>query len=288
MKVTGETKIAGLVGYPIVHSLSPVIHNAGFEELGLNFVYLPFPVKPTHLQKATQAIVALDMVGVNVTIPHKQNIISYLDEISPEAKLIGAVNTVVNRKGRLIGHNTDGRGFVESLREKDFSLKDKQVLLIGAGGTALSISFSLIREGIKRLILINRTFSRARDVLEKLEGTCGRVKMEIVEFERRNLLPCTGDIDLLVNATSVGMHEGDSSLIDLRQFPSSLYVYDVIYNRETELLKQAKEKGMRFQGGLGMLIFQGALSFEMWTHRRAPVHKMRKVATNYLGSDLDI
>lgn len=282
MKITGKTKIVGLFGYPVAHSLSPAIHNAAFEEMGLNFIYLPFSVRPSHLQEATRAIVALDMIGVNVTIPHKQQIIDYLDSIPAETKLIGAVNTVVNQRGKLIGYNTDGEGFVESLRERGFFLKEKTVLLVGAGGAALAISFSLIKEKIDRLILTNRTFSRAKQMLKKLEQIYSKVDIQVVEFERRNSLPCSKDVELLINTTSVGMHEADPSPINLEQFPSSVYVYDVVYNRETELLKQAKRKGMRYQGGLDMLIFQGALAFKMWTEKEAPVEKMRKVATDYL------
>jgi len=282
MKVTGETRLVGLFGYPVTHSLSPLIHNAAFEELGLNFAYLPFSVKPSYLKEATRAILALDIRGVNVTIPHKQKIISYLDGVSPEASVIGAVNTVLNCEGKLVGYNTDGEGFVESLREKNFSLEDKKVVLLGAGGAALAIAFSLIKEKIAHLILVNRTLSRAEDMLKQLERVSGDVEVEVVEFEKRNNLSSRGDVDLLINATSLGMHEGDPLPFDLKQFPSSLYVYDVVYNRKTQLLREAERRGMRCQGGLDMLIFQGALSFKMWTGKEAPVNKMREVAREHL------
>ncbi|MBE0477730.1 shikimate dehydrogenase [Candidatus Aerophobetes bacterium] len=276
MKITGKTKIVGLFGYPVTHSLSPLIHNAAFEKAGLNFIYLAFPVKSSNLGEATRAIKALEMVGVNVTIPHKQKIIQYLDELSPEANVVGAINTVVNREGKLAGYNTDGEGFAESLREKSFSLKGKHILLLGAGGAALAISFSLLKEKPESLILTNRTLSRAKDISKKLASSRGEVKMEIVEFERRNSLPRAKEIDLLINTTSLGMQEGHPAPINLEQFSSSLFVYDVIYNRETELLNQAKRLGMRYQGGLDMLIFQAALSFEIWTGRKAPVDEMRE------------
>ena len=285
MHITGTTRAVAIFGYPVGHTLSPLIHNAAFQALGLDFIYCAFPVKPSHLKVATQAILALDMAGVNVTIPHKERIIDYLDRVSPEAEAAGAVNTVVNHKGRLLGDNTDGKGFIESLREQGLSLKGKKVLLLGAGGAALSVSFALLKEKIDTLILINRTLSRAHAMLKKLEGVSGAANLDVVAFERRNSAPLREDIDLLVNTTSVGMGEGDPSPINLEQFPPSLYVYDVVYNRETELLKQAKRKGMGHQGGLDMLIFQGVLSFELWTGKRAPVDTMREAARQHFGNE---
>lgn len=276
MKITGKTRVAGIFGFPITHTLSPLMQNAAFEEAGLNFVYLPFSVRPSELEDATRAIRALDMVGVNVTIPHKERIKDYLDELSPDAELIGAVNTVVNRGGRLTGYNTDWRGFSESLRDEGLSLKGKKAVLLGAGGAALSICFALIKEKIQRLVLVNRTFSRAKQLAEKMARISNGPEIEVVEFEKRNLLPEKEDIDLLINATCCGMHEGDPSPVNLEKFPPSLYVYDVVYNRKTELLKDAEKIGLKCQGGLEMLIWQGALSFELWTGKKAPLERMRQ------------
>jgi len=161
MRINGNTKVVGLFGYPVNHSLSPLFQNAAFAELGLNFAYFPFLVHPKDLSRAVEAIRTLNLVGVNVTVPHKEKIVNYLDETSPEVKKIGAVNTVVNQKGRLIGYNTDGEGFINSLKEKRFNPRGKRVLLLGAGGAAVSIGFSLLREKAKNVVLINTTYPRA-------------------------------------------------------------------------------------------------------------------------------
>lgn len=283
MKITGKTKIVGIFGFPVSHTLSPLIQNVAFQEAGLDFVYVPFQVKSSDLRKATEAIRVFDIVGVNVTIPHKEGIIDYLDEISEEVKLIGAVNTVVNKGGKLVGYNTDWMGFLESLREDGVSLKEKKAFLIGAGGAALSLGFALVKEGVKTLFLTNRTYSRAENLARKLKEIKGdETEIKVVEFEKKEKLVSEG-IDILINATSLGMKEKDPPLIDLTGFPSSLYVYDVIYNRETELLKEAKKLGMRCQGGLGMLIYQGASAFWLWTGKKAPIEKMKAVARDYLG-----
>ncbi|HHF98991.1 MAG TPA: shikimate dehydrogenase [Candidatus Aerophobetes bacterium] len=283
MKITGKTKIVGIFGFPVSHTLSPLIQNVAFQEAGLDFVYVPFQVKSSDLRKATEAIRVFDIVGVNVTIPHKEGIIDYLDEISEEVKLIGAVNTVVNKGGKLVGYNTDWMGFLESLREDGVSLKEKKAFLIGAGGAALSLGFALVKEGVKTLFLTNRTYSRAENLARKLKEIKGdETEIKVVEFEKKEKLASEG-IDILINATSLGMKEKDPPLIDLTGFPPSLYVYDVIYNRETELLKEAKKLGMRCQGGLGMLIYQGASAFWLWTGKKAPIEKMKAVARDYLG-----
>lgn len=281
MEITGDTVLFGLFGYPIKQTLSPLIHNTAFREAGLNSIYLAFPVKPSNLQEATQAIKALGMAGINVTSPHKEKIIDYLDQVSPEVQVIGAVNTVINYKGKLIGHNTDGKGFVESLREKSLSLKGKQVLLLGAGGAALSISFFLIKEKVDKLIIANKTYSRAENMLKKLEKISNEVKLEIVESRGKSPFLAPSNIDLLINATSLGMREGDPSPVDLKQFSSSLYVYDLVSTRETELLKQAQKEGMEFQGGLDMLVHQAAFAFEIWIGEKAPVDKMKKAVAKF-------
>jgi len=276
MRIKGNTKVVGLFGYPVNHSLSPLFQNAAFAELGLNFVYLPFLVHPKNLPQAVKAIKALNLVGVNVTVPHKQKIVPYLDEISPEVEKIGAVNTVVNQKGRLVGYNTDGEGFVNSLREKGFNLRGKRILLLGAGGAALSIGFSLLREKVGEIILVNRTYNRAIDLLNRLKKISPNALLRVIKFEDRNFFPEREDIDLLINATSVGMSPEDPLLINLKGFSSKVFVYDIVYNRATGLLGEAKKRNLFHLNGLGMLIHQGALSFELWTGRKAPLDKMRE------------
>ena len=283
MRISGETKVVGLFGYPISHTLSPLMQNVAFREAGVNFIYLPFSVKSGDLERATRAIPALGMVGINVTIPHKEKIIDYLDEVSPEVEKIGAVNTVVNRGGRLIGYNTDGEGFIESLRTKGLSLKGKEVLLLGAGGAALAISVFLLKEGINHLVLINRTYSRALKLIHRLKKIASsQVKLEVFEFKKRNSFPGREKIDLLINTTSLGMHQQDPTAVDVNCFSTSTYVYDIVYNRKTRLLEEAEKRGMSCQGGVDMLIHQGALSFKIWTGKEPPLEKMKKAVKEHL------
>jgi len=285
MKIGGKTKIVGIFGYPLAHSLSPHLHNAVFALLGLDFVYLPFWVQSKDLDPAARAIKSLNMVGVNVTIPHKEQIIAYLDEVTPEARMMGAVNTVLNRKGRLIGYNTDGQGFIDSLKEEArFDPRGKRVMLLGAGGAARAISSILIREEIASLIIVNRTQTRGEELAHHLKRIFkNRCPIDLFEFNQRNSWGGVREINLFVNATSVGMHPENYLLINLDLFSPGTFVYDVVYNRRTELLEAAEERDLPCLGGLGMLIHQAALSFEIWTHRKAPLQKMREAAEKELG-----
>ncbi len=281
MKINAKTKIVGLFGYPIHHSFSPIFHNAAFAGLELDFIYLPFSVKPADLKEAVQAIKSLNITGINVTIPHKEKILPYLDEISPEAKMIKAVNTVHNKKGKLIGYNTDGEGFIQSLRkEGKFNPEGKSVFMVGAGGAAYAISFALIRAGVKKFTFTNRIFDfeRARVLFKHLKNTFkDRCELSLIDFDKRNSRQILGKVDLFVNATSVGMHSSDDQLlIDLDFFSPDVFIYDVVYNRKTNLLREAEERKLSSLGGLEMLLYQGALSFEIWTHRKAPIETMRE------------
>ena len=277
MKISGKTKIVGIFGYPVAHSLSPLFQNAAFKALGIDFVYLPFLVKPEDLKIAVKSIKSLNIVGVNVTIPHKKKVLAYLDEVSPEAKMMEAVNTICFRDGKLIGYNTDGKGFISSLTgEGEFNPRGERALVLGAGGAAWAISFALIEAGVRRLSITNRTKRKAEVLLNHLTKFF-RDKCEImlVDFDKVNSSTVMNNIDLLINATSVGMHPEDPLLVNPELLTPHTFVYDVIYNRKTKLLKAAEEKGLPCLGGLGMLIYQGAYSFEIWTHKKAPLKKMR-------------
>jgi len=269
----------GIFGYPIVHSLSPVLHNAAFAKLGLDFVYLSFPVKPEDLEDAVKAIKSLNMVGVNVTIPHKRKVLDYLDEVDHEARMMTSVNTILHQDGRLIGYNTDGEGFLESLRrEGEFDPQGKRAFVIGAGGAACAISFALVKAGIKSIILTNRTPEKAKILLERLKKNVkDQCKFSLVDFSQRNSPGIMDRVDLFINATSVGMHAGDPLLINPDLFPSNIFVYDVVYNRKTELLKEAEERNLPFLGGVGMLVYQATLSFKIWTSQKAPIDEMRNI-----------
>lgn len=280
MKISPATKIVGVFGYPIAHTLSPLFQNAAFKELGFDFVYLPFLVKPENLKKAVEAIKALNMVGVNVTIPHKKTVLSYLDELSSEAKKIGAVNTIHHCQGRLIGYNTDGEGFINSLREEGrFEPEEKNVYLLGAGGAAYGISHSLIKAGIKSLTLTNRTKEKGELLLNHLKRVFPqKCPLRFIEFNKRNSPTLLKEIDLLVNTTSVGMDANDSFLINPEIFPKKIFIYDIVYNKnkKTKLMQVAEKRKLPCLGGEEMLIYQGAVSFKIWTKRKAPIKIMKK------------
>jgi len=280
MGVSLVKKIAGVYGYPIGHTLSPLFQNAAFKELGLNFIYLPFLVKPKDLKKAIEAIKALNMVGVNITVPYKRAVLPYLDELSPEASKIGAVNTIHHYRGKLIGYNTDGEGFINSLKEEgNFEPEGKNVYLLGAGGAAYGIAFSLIKAGIKSLTLTNRTKEKGELLLKHLKKfSLQECILRFIEFNKRNSATLLKEIDLLVNATSVGMNSDDPLLINFEIFSREIFVYDIVYNKDkkTRLIEAAEERKFPYLEGEKMLVYQGAISFEIWTKRKAPIEVMKR------------
>ncbi len=276
-------KIVGLFGYPIGHSISPVFQNAAFKKLGLDFIYLPFSVRPEDLKRAVEGIRALTIVGVNVTIPHKGRILSYLDRVSPEAKKIGAVNTIFNQKGKLIGYNTDVHGFLSSVQEDfGFDPRSKSVFLLGAGGVAYAITYSLIEKKAKKITVVNKPRWMAESLIKHFKKMKKSCEFDLVDFSKRNSKRLIKEADILINATSVGMSPGDPSLIKGGLLYPGLLVFDVIYNRETALLKLARKRGLKALGGLNMLIRQGAISFEIWTEKKAPIATMRGAAERCL------
>lgn len=278
IQISGTTRICGLFGFPVKHSFSPAMHNAAFSFLGLDYVYIPFQVAPENLSTAISALQSLGITGVNITVPHKQKVIPFLDEISPEAKLIGAVNTVINTKGRLCGYNTDGDGFLRSLKEElDFTPEKKTVLILGAGGAARAVAVGLVLAGAKEILLTNRTLQRAEKLAYFMaENTQAQVRA--VSWSMRNIAEVVEKADLIVQTTSVGMYPQEACI----EFPFELLrseqaVYDLVYNpRLTMFLKRAKASGARTAGGLGMLLYQGASAFELWTGVKAPIEVMYK------------
>jgi shikimate dehydrogenase len=268
--------LVGIFGDPVAHSRSPAMHNAAFRALKLNYVYLPFAIRPAGLRDAVNAIRALGMAGVNLTIPHKERVLPYLDGLSAEARRIGAVNTVVNRGGRLIGHNTDGRGFLMAVRAAwGLSMRGRVVCLVGAGGAARAVAAALMAAGVKRLIIANRHRGRAWRLARTISGRGARV--QVIALSDGALRRAAVDCDCLINATSIGLQPRDPRLISpsvVGRFP---YVCDLIYQPAmTPLLRDARAAGCRTMNGLGMLVHQGALSFQLWTGRKAPVEVMRR------------
>ncbi len=272
MNIDGSTKIVGVFGWPVQHTASPCMHNAVFESLGLNWVYLPFEVEPKLLQSAVKSLIPLNIQGVNLTIPHKKDVLPFLDEISPEAQFIGAVNTIVKKDNKLTGYNTDGQGFIKSLEENKISVSGKKVLILGAGGASFGISRELILKGADKLFVANRTLKKAED-LKKMFS-----EIEVLPLEKDSLKSTIKDANIVINTTSIGMKKDDPLLIDEDCLTSSLEaVVDLIYSpAETKILKAAKNKGIKTINGLGMLLHQGALSFELWTGKKAPIEVMRK------------
>ncbi len=275
MNVSGNTSVYGIFGYPVKHSLSPLMQNAAFLKVGIDAVYVPFEVEPDKLGEAINGVRALGIKGINVTVPHKERVIEHLDYLSDEAEFLGAVNTVKNKNGELTGYNTDAEGFLRSLIEEGIEFERKKVLMFGAGGAARAVGYALLKGGVKFLNIVNRNFQRAKEV-GKLLGTRGNVL--VFPLKESTVEALLNDIDLIVNTTSVGMAPGDPWLFNYSRIPEGITVVDIIYNPpETPLLKAAREKGCKTVNGLGMLVHQGAVAFEIWTGKKAPVDTMRKV-----------
>ena len=285
MKPSGSTKIVKLIGYPVEHSRSPLMHNAAFQSLGLDFVYLLFSVKPPNLKEAVTGLRASNVAGANVTIPYKEEVMKYLDEITPEAKLIGAVNTIHNREGKLIGYNTDGQGFITSLlTDGKVKLEGQKVFLMGAGGAGKAVAVKLAERGVERLVITDKIVERAEALVGRLRENIPDCPVYAVAISSKEFAETISESTLLVNATPVGMKEGDPCVVDPEYLHKDLFIYDVIYNRETPLIVAAKKRGLKALGGIEMLIHQGAASFEIWTGQKAPIEIMKnKILEELLG-----
>lgn len=277
--ITGKTKLLGLLGHPVEHSLSPVMHNKGFQNLNLDFIYLCFDIKEESLNEAVQGLKAIGVRGFNVTMPHKKTIIQYLDGMSKEAELIGAVNTVVNDAGKLYGHNTDGKGYVRALVEEGISVKDKTIVMFGAGGASRSISVELALAGAKEIVIINRTVHKAVEICNMLNRNIPTCKTQAKELNDENTREAIERADILINNTSLGMHPYEDQCIikDENLLRADLIVSDLIYEpSKTALLKMAEKKGCKIINGLGMLVWQGALAFELWTGKKMPIDEIKQ------------
>lgn len=264
MNITWDTDVYCLIGHPVSKSLSPVIHNSFFELIDKNCLYLVFDVEEGNLKTIIDGIKVLNIKGFNVTLPYKINIIDYLDEISDEAKLIGAVNTVKNERGKLIGYNTDGMGFIRSLHMMDIDIKNKNMLILGAGGAANAIATTLALNGAKKIYINNRSIESAKRLAEKIKY---QFPNTLVEYGGVDLIGVKKEkIYMIINCTSAGMYPNvDDIPIILDGFSDDLIVYDLIYKpRNTKLLKVAQDKGYRTINGLYMLINQGLYSQKIW------------------------
>lgn len=273
--VTSKTKIYGLLGYPVKHSLSPLIHNAAFKTKGIDACYLCFETKPEDIKQAIDGIRALNIQGVNLTIPHKEIAVPYLDEIDKDAEIIGAINTIVRRKNRLIGYNTDAEGFIKALKKDlKLDLKRKSVFLFGAGGAGKAVAISLAKYGAKQIFVVEKNKKKAKSLLESIKRNFPHTQIELTHSHNQEAIK---KAHLLVNATPIGMNPNDNLIVNPVYFSSRLNIFDIVYNTaETKLLRVARKKGLKAINGLGMLIYQAALSFELWTGEQAPFDVMKK------------
>ncbi|AQS08614.1 shikimate dehydrogenase [Clostridium saccharobutylicum] len=281
-RITGKTQLTGLLGTPVSHSISPIMHNESFAKLGLDFAYLAFNVGNEGVKSAVEGLRTLNARGFNVTMPNKTVICQYLDKLSPAAELAGAVNTVVNDNGVLTGHITDGTGYMRSLKEAGIDIIGKKMTIVGAGGAATAIEIQAALDGVKEISIFNikdEFFERAKktvqDINEKTNCKATLFDLEDKETLRREI----ANSAILTNATGIGMkpYEGQT-YVEKSMLRSDLIVSDVIYNPEkTTLLEMAEEIGCTTINGLGMLLWQGARAFEIWTGKEMPVDYIKKI-----------
>jgi shikimate dehydrogenase len=287
MQISGKTKLCGVIGDPIEHSLSPTIQNSAFNHLDLDFVFLAFNVKPEDLEAAIQGLKALGIRGLNVTMPHKTNVVGCLDELDSTVKFLDSANTIVNKESKLFGFNTDGVGAIQALQENGVDIASSNVLLLGAGGAGRSIALS-IAEQARGLVILNRDYEKARrlelDLEKKFPKNIISTSLSAVSIKKY-----LKKSDVLINATNVGMKPNQNqSIVDPRFLTSNLTVMDIVYNPvETKLLIAAKEAGARAINGIDMLIHQGAVSFELWTGKKAPIEVMKQAALKKLSAGVD-
>ncbi|GGC81126.1 shikimate dehydrogenase [Enterococcus wangshanyuanii] len=285
-KITGKTRLAALFATPARHSVSPMIHNTAFQALGIDAVYLAFDVGTSNLERAIASIKDLDMLGVNLSMPNKILAVDYMDELSESARLIGAINTIKNDKGRLIGHNTDGIGFLKSLNDMDVTIIDQKMTILGAGGAAAAIIAQAALDGVNEIAVYNRKSSSYEKAKVKLKTIAEKTGCNISLNDLADEQALAKDIEesvLLLNTTSVGMKplEEATPIQDFSVIRSDLAVYDAIYTpRETEFLKQARIRGAQTANGLGMLLYQGAEAFEIWTGQELPIEIVKPIIEN--------
>ena len=277
--LTGYTRLIGLLGDPARHSVSPIMHNTAFHHLGLDYVYLVFVVNEQNLAESVRAMRTLDAAGFNLTMPNKHEVVPLLDELSPEARLIGAVNTVKHVDGRLIGYNTDGMGFVLSLEEKGIHVRGKKFVLLGAGGAGKSIAIQLALDGADELVIFNRRPEPAEALCSLIHQEVPRCTVSSHPLTDDSLKKELSTADVLVNTTSVGMGrmEGQSLIQNPAFFHENLFIADVIYSpKKTRLLELGEAAGCKTVNGMGMIIGQGALGFRIWTGHEMPLEPVKK------------
>ena len=277
----------GIIGYPIGHSMSPVFQQAALDACGVDARYVAYQVAPDEVEEFVSGLRQPGIKGINVTVPHKLAVMPYLDEIDDWASEAGAVNTIVNRDGRLTGHNTDGYGFLRALREgAGFEPRSRRTLILGAGGAARGVVLALAREGVGELTIANRTTERAEDLAQLARGR--NITTRAIPLSGTELTEAAANAELIVNCTTIGMSHGpgeDETPLPGNAIPATALVNDLVYNPlQTRLLREAAQVGAKTLGGIQMLVYQGAASFEMWLERAAPVAVMLEAATRAMQS----
>lgn len=266
-KPDADITLCGLIGYPLKHSISPQMHNAAFDALDLNFAYLPFEIKKYLLKDMMDIIRGLNFRGLNVTIPHKESVVEYLDALDASAAEAGAVNTIVNRKGSLIGYNTDIAGFLKTLKKYRVDVRGKKTAILGTGGAAKAVTLGLLKN-CADVAVVGRSRQKSRKFAKRFQRL-GQIESYTFDDVKTALL----NSHLIVNCTPIGMHPNTNvSPIDKRYIEKSMTIFDVVYNPiKTRLLSYAEEKGAKAVSGVDMLVYQGAAAFELWTKKKAPI-----------------
>jgi shikimate dehydrogenase len=271
--IGGTSQVVFILGHPVSHSLSPAMHNAAFEKLHLPWLYSPLDISAREIGPVVKMMKEFNIRGANVTVPYKAKILSHLDFVEPEAKWLGSVNTIYRKGNQLCGTSTDGEGFLRSLGSWRSKIKGTKGLLIGAGGAAKAVAGALARAGVKGFYVANRSGAKAVQLMKLLQKKYPKLDVQAITLQGAGgLVPYS---DWVVQSTSLGL-KGEASPVSLKGGRKGILAVDLIYHRETDFLKQAKRFGLAHWGGLGMLLHQGVLSFEIWTGRKAPIEVMRQ------------
>ena len=280
MQINAETILTGLFASPSKHSISPIMHNESFNKLNLNYIYLAFEVDKSNLKEAVNSIKTLNMRGVNLSMPNKKEVIKYLDKISEAAELSQSVNTIVNDNGILTGYSTDGEGFIKSLEEEQVFIKDKNITILGTGGASIAIISQAALYGVKEVYVFKRdtNWNEQKKIIDNISSKTN-CNITLYSLEDKDILKSKIESSsVLINATSVGMKEDVSLIEDTSFFRNDLVVSDCIYHpAKTKLLKIAEKEGCKIINGMGMLLYQGALAFELWTNKKMPVEYIKNI-----------
>lgn len=283
--VTGKTRLLGLIGNPVEHSISPQLHNSLSMLKGLDLIYVPLKVDKENLEVVVKALKALEFVGFNVTIPYKREIMKFIDDNTKEAILMGAVNTVKKIEGRLYGYNTDGEGFLRAFKEAaGTGFNGKKVVMIGAGGVARPIAVKIAMDGAEKISIVNRTTQKSVELAEVVNENIAEI-VQVYNFEDKTLKMAFEESDVIINTTSVGMSPdiNKSPVENADYFRSGQIVYDVVYNpAKTKFLKDAQSRGCKAIGGLGMLFYQGINAYEIWTGVKFTEKEIKEIYKSFV------